>query len=168
VVRIFDEDDSWFLRAADAAQQTWRVPSICGTRRLTVNSLFGTSATRTATITKGRYEGKHEVEVLCKTDPVCGHSSLHRLRKTCATNWQANEIPVRTVQHYLGHKSLEVPRFILAWETQRNNAIALTPRVSVTAPELALQPRVPVKEHADLLLVGRVTGDGGSLLSISH
>lgn len=59
------------------------------------------------TVTKGRYEGKRPVEVSCKTDPVCAHWYLHRFRKTCATRWQENGIPIRTIQHWLGHKSLE-------------------------------------------------------------
>jgi integrase len=58
-------------------------------------------------VTKGRYETKHEVKVSCKTDPVCRHFYLHRLRKTCATRWEQAGIPVRTIQSMLGHKSLE-------------------------------------------------------------
>jgi integrase/recombinase XerD len=56
---------------------------------------------------KGRYDRKRPVEVTCKTDPVCKHVFLHRLRKTCASRWEAAGIPVRTIQYYLGHKSLE-------------------------------------------------------------
>jgi integrase/recombinase XerD len=59
------------------------------------------------TVTKGKYENKREVEVSCKTDPVCEHWYLHRFRKTYATRWLANGIPVRTIQYLLGHKSLE-------------------------------------------------------------
>jgi integrase/recombinase XerD len=59
------------------------------------------------TVTKGRYDRKRPVKVTCKTDPVCEHVFLHRLRKTCASRWEAAGIPVRTIQHYLGHKSLE-------------------------------------------------------------
>ena len=65
------------------------------------------------TITKGRYEGKRKVEVTCKTDPVCEHWYLHRLRKTCATRWQENQIPVRTIQAWLGHKNLETTMIYL-------------------------------------------------------
>jgi integrase/recombinase XerD len=65
------------------------------------------------TITKGRYEGKRKVEVSCKTDPVCEHWYLHRLRKTCATRWQENQIPVRTIQAWLGHKNLETTMIYL-------------------------------------------------------
>jgi integrase/recombinase XerD len=59
------------------------------------------------TVNKGRYDQKQAVEVTCKTDPVCAHIFLHRLRKTCASRWEAAAIPVRTIQSYLGHKSLE-------------------------------------------------------------
>lgn len=58
-------------------------------------------------VTKGKYDGKHEVEVTCKTDPVCEHIYLHRLRKTCATRWQEHGVPIRTIQVWLGRKSLE-------------------------------------------------------------
>src|SRR5579872_3910875 len=54
------------------------------------------------TITKGKYDRKREVEVTCATDPVCEHWYLHRLRKTCATRWQENGIPIRTIQVWLG------------------------------------------------------------------
>ena len=60
------------------------------------------------TITKGEYDSKKAVKVTCATDPVCDHFYLHRFRKTCATRWSEAGIPIRTVQHYLGHKSLEV------------------------------------------------------------
>lgn len=59
------------------------------------------------TVTKGKYHGKREVEVSCKTDPVCEHIYLHRLRKTCASNWEHAGVPIRTIQYMLGHKSLE-------------------------------------------------------------
>lgn len=59
------------------------------------------------TVTKGRYESKYKVEVSCKTDPVCEHWYLHRFRKTCATRWHENHVPIRTIQKWLGHKSLE-------------------------------------------------------------
>jgi len=58
------------------------------------------------TMNKGRYERKRSVEVTCKTDPVCRHIFLHRLRKTCASRWEAAGIPVRTIQAWLGHKDL--------------------------------------------------------------
>jgi integrase len=61
----------------------------------------------TTTMNKGRYDRKRPVEVTCKTDPICRHIFLHRLRKTCATRWEAAGVPVRTIQIYLGHKSLE-------------------------------------------------------------
>jgi integrase len=62
----------------------------------------------TTTIKKGKYKWRKLVTVTCKTDPVCEHIYLHRFRKTCATNWQNTGIPVRKIQKWLGHKSLEV------------------------------------------------------------
>jgi integrase/recombinase XerD len=59
------------------------------------------------TVTKGRYDSKHKVEVSCKTDPVCEHIYLHRFRKTCATRWLEAGVPIRAIQKWLGHKSLE-------------------------------------------------------------
>jgi len=65
------------------------------------------------TVTKGKYNSKKLVEVTCATDPVCEHVYLHRLRKTCATRWESAGIPIRTIQHYLGHKSLETTTLYL-------------------------------------------------------
>jgi integrase/recombinase XerD len=65
------------------------------------------------TNTKGKYDGKKEIEVTCKTDPVCKHIYLHRLRKTSATRWQHAGIPVRDIQKWLGHKSLETTEIYL-------------------------------------------------------
>jgi integrase/recombinase XerD len=59
------------------------------------------------TLTKGENNGRRLVEVSCKDHPVCEHIYLHRFRKTCATRWHEAGIPVRTIQHWLGHKSLE-------------------------------------------------------------
>jgi integrase/recombinase XerD len=64
-------------------------------------------------VTKGKYTSKHKVEVSCATDPVCEHIYLHRFRKTCATRWQDAGVPVRTIQHYLGHKDLETTTLYL-------------------------------------------------------
>jgi integrase/recombinase XerD len=64
-------------------------------------------------VTKGKGDNKREVEVSCKTDPVCEHWYLHRLRKTCATRWQENGIPVRTIQTWLAHKNLETTMLYL-------------------------------------------------------
>ena len=65
------------------------------------------------TLTKGRYDSKHKVEVSCKTDPVCEHIYLHRFRKTCATRWHEAGVPIRTIQRWLGHKSLETTQIYL-------------------------------------------------------
>jgi integrase/recombinase XerD len=61
----------------------------------------------TAPWTAGRYHTTRKIETTCKTHPVCEHHYLHRLRKTCASNWEAKGVPVRTIQFMLGHKSLE-------------------------------------------------------------
>ena len=60
----------------------------------------------TAPWTAGRYPTR-KIEVTCRAHPVCKHHFLHRLRKTCASNWEASGVPVRTIQYMLGHKSLE-------------------------------------------------------------
>jgi integrase/recombinase XerD len=61
----------------------------------------------TAPWTAGRYQTLRKTQTTCKVHPVCEHHYLHRLRKTCASNWEASGIPVRTIQYMLGHKSLE-------------------------------------------------------------
>jgi integrase len=61
----------------------------------------------TAPWTAGRYHTTRKIQVKCETHPVCQHHYLHRLRKTCASNWEAKGVPVRTIQYMLGHKSLE-------------------------------------------------------------
>ena len=62
----------------------------------------------TAPWTSGRYaHTRQAIQVTCATHPVCKHHFLHRLRKTCASNWEASGVPVRTIQYMLGHKSLE-------------------------------------------------------------
>jgi integrase/recombinase XerD len=65
------------------------------------------------TVTKGRYESKHKVKVSCKNDPVCEQFFLHRFRKTCATRWHQADVPLRNIQYYLGHKSLETTQIYL-------------------------------------------------------
>ena len=65
------------------------------------------------TITKGKYRTRKASEVSCKTDPVCEHIYLHRLRKTCASNWELAGVPIRTIQYMLGHKSLETTMIYL-------------------------------------------------------
>jgi integrase/recombinase XerD len=58
------------------------------------------------TLTVGEYNGKKQVEVSCKTHPVCEHYILHRFRKTCATRWLQSGATFRDIQLLLGHKSL--------------------------------------------------------------
>ena len=54
-----------------------------------------------------------EREVTCKTHAICEKFYLHRLRKTCATRWCNNGVSVRTIQAWLGHKSLETTQLYL-------------------------------------------------------
>ncbi|MGC2333248.1 MAG: tyrosine-type recombinase/integrase, partial [Candidatus Acidiferrales bacterium] len=65
------------------------------------------------TITVGKYDKKRRVEVSCKDHPVCQHFYLHRFRKTCASRWEQHGVPIRTIQHYLGHKNLETTMIYL-------------------------------------------------------
>ncbi len=51
--------------------------------------------------------------VSCKHAAVCEKFYLHRLRKTAATRWSHNGISVRTIQAWLGHKSLETTMLYL-------------------------------------------------------
>jgi integrase len=64
-------------------------------------------------LTKGEGPRRRQVTVSCKTDAVCEHFYLHRFRKTCASRWSDAGIPVRTIQAYLGHKSLETTQLYL-------------------------------------------------------
>jgi integrase len=64
-------------------------------------------------LTEGRYEKRKKIEVSCKERPVCEHFYLHRFRKTCATRWHEAGIPIRTIQNWLGHKSLETTMIYL-------------------------------------------------------
>ena len=64
-------------------------------------------------LTEGRYEKKKQIEVSCKDRPVCEHFYLHRFRKTCATRWHEAGIPIRTIQMWLGHQSLETTMIYL-------------------------------------------------------
>ena len=68
------------------------------------------------TRSEGRYT-KHSAEKCCKTySEGCENHYLHRLRKTRATFWHHEGIPLRTIQHYLGHKSLETTQKYLGIE----------------------------------------------------
>lgn len=64
-------------------------------------------------LTEGRYEKRKKTQVSCKDRPVCEHFYLHRFRKTCATRWHEAGIPIRTIQNWLGHKSLETTMIYL-------------------------------------------------------
>jgi len=83
----------------------------------------------TAPWTAGRYHTTRKIQVTCKTHPVCQHHYLHRLRKTCASNWEASGVPVRTIQYMLGHKSLETTQKYLGIA----NLESLTSKVDAAA-----------------------------------
>jgi integrase/recombinase XerD len=68
---------------------------------------------RTVQRTVGNRYEKQQIEVSCKTHPVCERIKLHRFRKTCATRWHRKGVDVRTIQHWLGHKSLETTQLYL-------------------------------------------------------
>jgi integrase len=56
-----------------------------------------------------RYE-----DVCCAKDcQVCEQHYLHRFRRTTATHWHNTGVPIRTVQKWLGHKSLETTMIYL-------------------------------------------------------
>ena len=54
-----------------------------------------------------------QVKLSCKDKPVCEEIYLHRFRKTRATQWAEEGISTRTIQHYLGHESLETTQLYL-------------------------------------------------------
>jgi integrase/recombinase XerD len=65
------------------------------------------------TVREGRYDNRKEVPLSCATTPTCAEHYLHRLRKTAATNWLRAGFDARRIQHWLGHKSLEVTQLYL-------------------------------------------------------
>ncbi len=51
----------------------------------------------------------------CKDGSLgCREFGLHKWRKTAATNWHQNGVPLGDIQAYLGHSSLEITRVYLA------------------------------------------------------
>jgi len=87
----------------------------------------------TAPWTAGRYHTTRKIQVTCATHPVCQHHYLHRLRKTCASNWEASGVPVRTIQYMLGHKSLETTQKYLGI----TNLDSLTDKIDAAAKAAA-------------------------------
>jgi integrase len=65
------------------------------------------------TVMKGSYDKKRSAEVSCAIAPVCERWKLHRFRKTRATRWMENGIPIRNIQKWLGHRSLETTMIYL-------------------------------------------------------
>jgi integrase len=75
---------------------------------------------------EGRYE-KKTVEKVCSTySEGCEQHYLHRLRKTRASFWHTHQVPLRTIQHWLGHKSLETTQKYLGIE----NAEAVVEKIN--------------------------------------
>lgn len=69
-----------------------------------------------STLTKAdRYGVNKRQEVVWCTDDcqVCEQHYLHRLRKTTATIWHNTGVPLRTIQKWLGHKSIETTMIYL-------------------------------------------------------
>jgi integrase/recombinase XerD len=66
-----------------------------------------------STLTEYKHGKKRVVDVTCNERPICQHFYLHRFRKTCASRWERNGVPIRTVQSYLGHKNLETTMIYL-------------------------------------------------------
>jgi integrase/recombinase XerD len=91
----------------------------------------------TAPWTAGRYHTTRKIETTCKVHPVCGHHYLHRLRKTCASNWEAKSIPVRTIQFMLGHKSLETTMRYLGITNLDSLTDKIDAAAAVSAAEVA-------------------------------
>jgi integrase len=68
------------------------------------------------TRTEGRYD-KVVVEKNCISyNEGCEKHYLHRLRKTRATFWHKHQVPLRTIQYYLGHKDLTTTQKYLGVE----------------------------------------------------
>jgi integrase/recombinase XerD len=65
------------------------------------------------TVREGRYDNRKDVALCCATTPTCAEHYLHRLRKSAATNWLRAGFDARRIQHWLGHKSLEVTQLYL-------------------------------------------------------
>lgn len=74
-----------------------------------------------STITVGEYKAKRKVEVSCKTHPVCKNWTVHKFRKTCATQWGSKGVPVSTIQTWLGHESLSTTENYLGLGNQEDN-----------------------------------------------
>jgi integrase/recombinase XerD len=65
---------------------------------------------------EGRYD-KQTVEKVCSTyNEGCELHYLHRLRKTRATFWHTHQVPLRTIQYWLGHKDLNTTQKYLGIE----------------------------------------------------
>jgi integrase/recombinase XerD len=56
----------------------------------------------------------------CKDKAICHHWGLHRFRKTFATMHHENDIPVRTIQRWLRHSSLDTTLRYLAGSDDKN------------------------------------------------
>jgi integrase len=75
---------------------------------------------------EGRYEKKTVEKVCSAYSEGCEQHYLHRLRKTRASFWHTHQVPLRTIQHWLGHKSLETTQKYLGIE----NAEAVVEKIN--------------------------------------
>lgn len=100
--------DRWIFSNKDGKPENHSLRKL---KRIALNAGLNCGHCKT-TMNIGRYQPK-VVEISCATHPVCEHIYLHRLRKTCATRWHDAGIPMRTLQHLLGHKNLETTMLYL-------------------------------------------------------
>lgn len=56
---------------------------------------------------------RHETVSCADNCQICDKHYLHRFRKTKATHWHNTGVPTRTIQKWLGHKSLETTMIYL-------------------------------------------------------
>jgi integrase len=71
----------------------------------------------------------------CATAPICERYILHKFRKTFATWHSENRVPVRTIQRWLRHSSLETTLKYLAGSD--DNTDAMRSRVDATFSAIA-------------------------------
>ena len=72
----------------------------------------------------------------CSTKPICHYWGLHRFRKTFATMHHEAGVPVRTIQRWLRHSSLDTTLRYLAGSDDRSERI----RAQVNGTFAGLQP----------------------------
>jgi integrase len=88
----------------------------------------------------GTYNRKR---VCCRTHPVCGKWKIHPLRKTWATYQHREGVDVRTIQHDLGHSSLETTLRYLAAEDRRSERR----RAQINAADMRVQQHMTENQN---------------------